>query len=101
MHAVNPIIFLLIYLYFTKLKLSGKKEYMKRVFLAPTMLTAYAAFDFIRFLITVELVYGLIAADKLNYISVPLIGIVLYFLMAFMSYGLLELKLRAQKRMKF
>lgn len=75
MHAINPIMFLLIYLFFTKLKLSSKKEYIKRIFIAPAMIMAYIIFDFIRFLITGELVYGLITAGKLNYISVPLIGI--------------------------
>ena len=62
------------------------------------MIMSYALFDLIRFILTGELVYGLVATDALNYISVPLIGIVLYLLMAFMSYGLLELKLYVQKK---
>lgn len=62
------------------------------------MIMSYALFDLIRFILTGELVYGLVATDALNYISVPLIGIGLYLLMAFMSYGLLELKLYVQKK---
>lgn len=65
------------------------------------MIMLYVVFDFIRFLITGELVYGLIAVDKLNFISAPLVGIALYLLMAFMSYGLIELKLHVQKKLKY
>ncbi|MDE5563899.1 MAG: hypothetical protein K2I93_01990 [Oscillospiraceae bacterium] len=98
MHAVNPVIFLLMYLFMTKLEIKDKKDYVRRIFIAPTMIMAYALFDLIRFIMTDELVYGLIAPDKLNYISVPLIGIGLYLLMAFMSYGLLDLKLYVQNK---
>lgn len=98
MHAINPIIFLLMYLFFTKLEIKDKKDYVRRIFIAPAMIMSYALFDLIRFIITGELVYGLVATDALNYISVPLIGIGLYLLMAFMSYGLLELKLYVQKK---
>lgn len=98
MHAVNPVIFLLMYLFMTKLEMKDKKDYVRRIFIAPTMIMAYALFDLIRFIMTDELVYGLIAPDKLNYISVPLIGIGLYLLMAFMSYGLLDLKLYVQNK---
>ena len=100
MHAINPIIFLLMYLFMTKLELKNRADYIRRIFIAPIMIMAYALFDFVRFVITGELVYGLIATDKLNYISVPLIGIGLYLLMAFMSYGLLDLKLYVQKKIE-
>ena len=86
------------YLFMTKLEIRDKKDYVRRIFIAPTMIMAYALFDLIRFIMTDELVYGLIAPDKLNYISVPLIGIGLYLLMAFMSYGLLDLKLYVQNK---
>ena len=99
MHAINPVIFFFIYLFSTKLEIRNNKDYVRRVFIAPAMMMAYAIFDLIRFMITGELVYGLIATDKLNCISVPFIGIGLYLLMAFMSYGLIDLKLYVQKRM--
>lgn len=98
MHAINPVIFFFIYLFFTKLEIRDNKDYLRKVFIAPAMMMAYAIFDLIRFIITGKLVYGLIAADKLDCISVPFIGIGLYLLMAFMSYGLIELKLYVQKR---
>ena len=100
MHGINPIVFMLIYLFFTKLEIKNKTDYVRRIFIAPAMIMAYALFDLIRFIITGELVYGLIASDNLNYISVPLIGIGLYLLMAFMSYGLLDLKLYVQKKIE-
>lgn len=97
MHVTNPLIFMLVYLFCTKLELKSKRDYLKRIFIAPVMIMVYALFDLIRYLVTGELVYGLIVKDKITYISVPAIGIVLYLLMAFMSYGLLELKLFVQK----
>lgn len=98
MHAINPVVFLLMYLFLTKLEISNKADYIRRIFVAPVMIMAYALFDLIRFIITGDLVYGLIAVEHLNFVSVPLIGIGLYFLMAFMSYGLLDLKLFVQKK---
>lgn len=58
----------------------------------------YLIFDFIRYVVTGKLVYGLIATENINYVSVLLIGVIFYLLMAFMSYGLLDFKLFVQKK---
>lgn len=100
MHGINPVIFLVLYLFSTKLEIKNKRDYIRRIFLAPVMIMSYLLFDFIRYVVTGNLVYGLVATEKLNYISVPFIGIVFYLLMAFMSYGLLDLKLYVQKKWK-
>lgn len=100
MHVVNPPLFLLLYLFCTELRLKDNRDYKKRIFIAPAMIMLYALFDLVRYMITGELVYGLISADKLTVVSVPLIGIVFYLLMAFMSYGLLELKQFVQSKFK-
>ena len=98
MHGINPVIFLVLYLFSTNLIIKDKRDYIRRIFIAPIMIMTYLLFDFIRYVVTGKLVYGLIATENLNYISVPLIGVVFYLLMAFMSYGLLDLKLFIQKK---
>lgn len=98
LHALNPPLFLLTYLFGTSLEIKNKSDYIRRIFVAPLVIMAYVLFDLIRFIITGEFVYGLLPSDKINFISIPLIGIVLYLLMAFMSYGLQELKLYVQNR---
>lgn len=62
------------------------------------MVMTYLIFDFIRYVVTGKLVYGLIATENINYVSVLLIGVIFYLLMAFMSYGLLDFKLFVQKK---
>ena len=98
MHGINPVIFLVLYLFSTNLIIKDKRDYIRRIFIAPIMMMTYLLFDFIRYVVTGKLVYGLIATENLNYISVPLIGVVFYLLMAFMSYGLLDLKMFVQKK---
>ena len=98
MHGINPVIFLVLYLFSTNLIIKDKRDYIRRIFIAPIMIMTYLLFDFIRYVVTGKLVYGLIATENLNYISVPLIGVVFYLLMAFMSYGLLDLKMFVQKK---
>ena len=62
------------------------------------MIMCYLLFDLIRFLITGVLVYGLIPTEILTPISAILIGVGSYFLMAFLSFGFMKLKLYAQKK---
>lgn len=98
LHAINPPVFLLLYLFTTRLEIKSKKEYMIRIFASPAIIMGYLLFDIIRYCVTGNLVYGLISPEYLTVVSVPLIGIVFYFLMAFMAYGLQELKLFVQKK---
>lgn len=100
MHAINPIAFLTVYLFCTRLKVNSKKEYLIRIFVAPSLVMAYALFDLIRFCVTGKLVYGLLPTDYVTWWSVILIGIGLYALIAFMCYGYLDLKLFVQKQLK-
>lgn len=100
LHIINPPLFLLIYLFCTELNIKDKRDYLKRVFVSPVLVMIYALFDLIRFIITGNLVYGLISTDKIGVASVTVIGVSLYLLIAFMGYGLIELKLFAQKKVK-
>lgn len=100
MHGINPILVLAMYLFTTKLKLKDKKDYFRRIFIAPAMVMCYLLFDYIRFLITGNLVYGLVSTESLTFIKAAIIGIVYYASIAFMSYGLLDLKLYVQKKIE-
>ena len=73
---------------------------MKRILISPLMIMCYLLFDYIRYIATGNLVYGLIPTEGITVISAMLIGIGFYSLMAFMSYGLIDLKLIVQKKVK-
>ncbi len=98
MHGINPVLVLAMYLFTTKLELKNKKDYIRRIFIAPAMVMSYVLFDYIRFLITGSLVYGLVSTESLTFVKAAAIGIVYYASIAFMSYGLLNLKLYVQKK---
>lgn len=98
LHVINPPVFLLCYLFLTKLTVKNKKEYLKYIFVCPLLLMTYILFDYIRYLVTGNLVYGLINAENHNIISLLLIGFAFYLLMSFMSYGILKLKLFIQRK---
>lgn len=98
LHTINPLSFLVIYLLFIKLNIKDKVNYIKLILISPLLIMGYLLFDYIRFLIKGHLVYGFVSDEILTIISVPMIGIGFYLLMAFMSYGLLDLKLYVQKK---
>lgn len=98
LHAINPLVFLLLYLFTTRLEIKSTREYIIRIFASPVIIMGYLLFDFIRYCVTRNLVYGLIPTEYLTVVSVPLIGIGFYLLMAFMAYGLQSLKLFIQKK---
>ncbi|MDE5769186.1 MAG: hypothetical protein K2H82_07345 [Oscillospiraceae bacterium] len=100
MHGINPILVLTMYLFTTKLELKDKKDYVRRIFITPAMVMFYLLFDYIRFLITGNLVYGLVSTESLTFVKAAIIGIVYYASIAFMSYGLLVLKLYVQKKIE-
>lgn len=81
-----------------ELKIENKVDYIKRIFIFPLMIMSYLLFGYIRYIITGDLVYGLISTKSLTAISASLIGVGFYLLMAFMSYGLIDLKLSVQKK---
>lgn len=99
LHAIDPPLVLIIYLFCVDLKIENKADYIKGIFISPVMIMGYLLFDYIRYLVTGQLVYGLLPANILNAVSVPLIGAGFYLIMAFMSYGLIKLKLFLQKKL--
>ena len=98
LHIINPPLFLSIYLLCVELKIESKSDYIKRIFISPLIVMCYLLFDYIRYIVTGNLVYGLISTERITIIYAMLIGIGFYLLMAFMSYGLIDLKLNVQKK---
>lgn len=99
MHGINPLLILAAFLFATELRLTDKKAYLARIFTAPAPAICYALFDYIRFLITGRLVYGLVPTESLTLAVAALIGVLYYAAIALMSWGLLSLKLFVQKKM--
>lgn len=98
LHIINPPLALSVYLLCVELRIKSKADYMKRIFISPFMIMCYLLFDYIRYITTGNLVYGLISTERITILSAMLIGIGFYSLMAFMSYGLIDLKLTVQKK---
>lgn len=74
LHAINPVLVVLYYVFFL-----GKRKYrFAYSALSPTFLMLYLLFDYIRFLITHELVYNLFPADELTILTVVIIGLLSY-----------------------
>lgn len=69
------------------------------LYFAPVMIMCYLVFDYIRYIMTGNLVYGLISKEYITLNTVLIIGIGFYLLMVSMSYGLIELKISMQKKM--
>ncbi len=90
LHGVNPLIALAFFLFVEKCDFTGKKQLLIRVFLAPIFFMAYLLFDLIFYFCNGEFIYNLLPSD-LAYLS-PIAAIVVYGLLAAMSYGLIELK---------
>lgn len=99
LHIINPLAFLAIYLTCVELKIENKSDYTKQAFFAPVMIMCYLLFDYIRFIMTGNLVYGLISKERLTLNTAVIIGVGFYLLMVFMSYGLIKLNARMQKKM--
>lgn len=97
LHAINPVLFLGSYLLLTELHIKDKTDYIKRIFISPALIMGYLIFDYLRYLATGELVYGLVNTQSLTPIPAALIGVGFYLLMAFMSYGLTQLKIYIQR----
>ena len=73
-HVINPI---LVFLYYVFFRGEGKLR-IADLALSPMFLSAYLLFDYIRFLITDKLVYGMFPADELTFCTAVLIGLMSY-----------------------
>ena len=87
LHVINPTAVMIFYL-LTK----GEKDFhIKSVLLAPLLLMLFMCFDYIRFLLTGNLIYGLFPAEEVDFLTALIIGAVTYcfgFLVSLAVYSL-------------
>lgn len=84
LHVINPLLTLIFYLL-----AKGEKERKPQKFLpAPAFVTAFLIFDYIRFLITGKLAYGLFPPEKLSVPVALIVGIVTAALLGGYGFGL-------------
>lgn len=74
LHAINPVLVVLYYVLFR----CNRKYRIIYSALSPMFLSLYLLFDYIRFLITHELVYNLFPADELTFLIAVIIGLLSY-----------------------
>ncbi len=90
LHGVNPLIALAFFLFTEKYEFKDKKQFLLRVFLAPSLFMLYLLFDLIFYFCNGEFIYGMLPSN-LAYLS-PIVAIVMYGFLVAMSYGLIKLK---------
>lgn len=98
LHSINPIVFLFMYLFTTKLNLKDRKDLMVRMLTAPLLYMAYWVFDLIGRLITGSYYYGFLDDDA-SVIIVMLFGIIMYVVSVAAAYGLIQLKKYTESKM--
>lgn len=92
LHATNPIIFLLMYLFAKEpLVIKNNKHNLFLVFTSPLCFMSYLLFDLFFYVITGKTVYGLLG-DNPNLLIIVLVGIIAYIFMLALSFGLITLK---------
>lgn len=81
LHVVNPIVFIICYIFFT----NEQRSKTKFVFAAPIMIMLYLLFDFIRYQFTGEFVYGFIKPKEFTFTCAIIVGIAIYAFMCLFS----------------
>ena len=96
LHAVNPLIALVFFLFGESCEFNGKKQLLMRILLAPILFMAYLLFDLIFYFCNGEFVYELLPSN-FAYLS-PIVAFVMYGILVAMGYGLMELKKSVQNK---
>ena len=96
LHVINPIIFVCFYLIFVNEQ--GRK--MRCVLIAPTMTMVYLLFDYVRYRLKGEFVYGFIENEELTLAWVIAAAIIAYAFMYLLSLSLFALNRFVHKRKK-
>lgn len=96
LHVINPIIFVCFYLIFV----NEQVRKMRCVLIAPTMTMVYLLFDYVRYRIKGEFVYGFIENEELTLAWVIAAAIIAYAFMYLLSLSLFALNRFVHKRKK-
>lgn len=99
LHGVNPLIFLMFYLFTVRFEEKEKNNSFRKACIAPLLIMCYLLFDFIRHQITGEFVYQLLPNDS-NIVLILLFGAGAYVFEVLFNFGLIKLKLYTQSKMK-
>ncbi|MGN0669993.1 MAG: hypothetical protein ACI4JZ_05535, partial [Oscillospiraceae bacterium] len=84
LHVINPLIVIGFYLF-----AKGETKFrLRHIFLAPLFLIAYLLFDYIRFLVLGEFVYGLFAKEQMSVLFAVLIGLGAYIIAGAYGFGI-------------
>lgn len=94
LHIINPIIFVCFYMIFVNEQ--GRK--MRCVLIAPTMTMVYLLFDYVRYRLTGEFVYGFIENEEFTFAWVIVAAIITYAFMYPLSLSLFALNRFVHKR---
>lgn len=94
LHIINPIIFVCFYMIFVNEQ--GRK--MRCVLIAPTMTMVYLLFDYVRYRLTGEFVYGFIENEEFTFAWVIVAAIITYAFMYLLSLSLFALNRFVHKR---
>lgn len=94
MHVINPIAFVTCYMLFVNER--GRK--IRVVLTAPILTVAYLLFDYIRYRLTGEFVYGFIESGELTLVWAIVAGIAAYALMYLVGLLLFDLNRLVHKR---
>lgn len=87
LHVVDPIAFAACYLFF----IDEQNHKTRSVLTAPVMTLAYLVFDYIRYLLTGEFVYGFVDPQKISFVCAIIAGIVIYAFIYLFGLGLFVL----------
>lgn len=96
LHIINPIIFVCFYMIFVNEQ--GRR--MRCVLVAPTMTMVYLLFDYVRYRLTGEFVYGFIEKEEFTLAWVIVAAIITYALMYLLSLSLFTLNRFVHRRKK-
>ena len=96
LHIINPIIFVCFYMIFVNEQ--GRK--MRYVLMAPTMTMVYLLFDYVRYRLNGEFVYGFIENEEFTLAFAIVAAIITYVFMYLLSLSLFALNRFVHKRKK-
>lgn len=74
LHVINPIVFVICYMLFV----NEQNRKTKAIMNAPIMVVLYFLFDYIRYQLTGEFVYGFIKLNEFSFTSAIIVGVTIY-----------------------
>lgn len=99
LHAINPIIFMLFYLFTADIRIRDTKDHILLAAVAPVMTVVYMIFDLIRWLLTGVFIYSSLPASA-PAVLIILLGTAIYAAEVAVNFLIIRLKLYIAFRLK-